>query len=104
MFTPKHTPQPYTQKLLNLGIIEFSNTISNCNEEPGDSECYKVTADYIIGVDSECLNCGIPTICTYSEIYNDKDKFINILCSFCEDLDEGEVLPNELKIYKLMEV
>jgi len=98
-----HTPQPFTQKLLDLDVLVFSETEADRNYIEGDSECYNVSSNYILGVKTKCA-CGISIICMYSEVYDDDDKFVNITCSFCEEFDDDEVLPKDMIIFKKMEV
>lgn len=101
---PYHTPQAYTQKLLDLGVLVFSETTADRNYIEGDSECYNVSSNYILGVKTKCSPCGISIICMYSEVYDDDDKFVCIFCDFYDEHDDEEVLPKDMIIFKKMEI
>ena len=100
---PFHKPQPHTQKLLDLGVLEFFETVYDHDFEPCDSECYHVTPNYIIGLDSKGY-CVPTTVYTYLEVYDKKGDFVKTHCFFCEEIDDSDVLNSDLKIFKLMEV
>ena len=98
MEMPKHTPQPYTLKLLGLGIIEFSETLEN-------QEQYEIVFDHAILYCGDGIEMGTALVCTVNEIYlEEDDEFIGHTISFYEDFEDVDIEPGELEIYKKMQI
>jgi len=96
MFTPKHTPQPFTLKLLNLGIIEFSETIPNHYDDGrGTIECYEIPNNHIMMYPEPDV-CMVP-VYRFMEVYTIDDEFEKF--KVLDSLSDTDIDINELEVY-----
>jgi hypothetical protein len=97
---PMHKPQEYTQKLLELGVVEFFETIIYM--ENNIHEIYKVSRDYIITHNGR-LNYNEDWMYAIIENYKDKKQFNGFFI-----IDENNIniliMPDELDIFKKIEL
>ena len=94
---PNHTPQPYTQKLLDRGVLKFSETFNN-------EKHYNITPSYIMNYCSDSTDIRDTTVNVFVEVYDVDNNFKIFTCIFCEDTDDVNVTPDDLLIYQVMEV
>jgi hypothetical protein len=93
MFTPKHIPQPFTQKLLDFGVIEFSETTVT---DDYVCECYDVTRNFIMSCEE------LDTIYVFTEYYDMDDQFEMFMASSYGD--DVKITTNSIEIYKKMNI
>lgn len=93
----KHIPQGYTQRLLDLGVIEFSETIYPCGYI---CECYEVQDNFVM----MCGNLDISSDCIYMEKYNEKGEFEVFRAGVWDDNDDFDIIPNDIEVYKKIRI
>ena len=93
----KHIPQGLTQRLLDLGVIVFSETISTCDYI---SECYEVETDFIM----TCENQNMSDVFVFVEVYNEEGEFEMFKANICDDDDDIDIIPNDIEVYKKIRI
>lgn len=94
----KHIPQGLTQRLLDLGVIGFSETVSDCGYI---DECYDVDVDFIMTCDDRDLAMGI--ISVFTEVYDDNGEFALFKASTWEE-DDIDITKDNIEVYKKIRI
>lgn len=96
---PMHKPQEYTQKLIDLGIVEFYETLIYM--ENRIQEIYQISRDYIITHNGR-LNFNEDLLYAIIENYKCEKQFNGFALS--ENNIDKLVTPDELDIFKKIEI
>jgi len=100
--THKYPPQPYTQKLLDLGIIEFSYNYGDLNYDKQESINYRVTDNYKMFCNGEHYYNNL--IRNFEEIYiNGIFKNFSLFHDMTEDISFIDKL-KDIDVYKKIEI
>lgn len=98
MDKPKHIPQEYTQKLIGLGVLVFSETVSDCGYV---DECYDIDFDFIMICDDRNLATG--AISRFIEVYNNNGKFALFKVNTWKENDI-DIVKDNIEVYKKIKI
>lgn len=95
----KHIPQGLTQRLLDLGVIVFSETVSDCGYT---DECYEIDSDFIMICDDRDLATG--TVSNFIEVYNDDNGEFSLFKANTWDEDDIDIIKDNIEVYKKIRI
>lgn len=100
----KYSPQPYTQKLIDLGVIKFYENNEDYEDNNEYFIVYSVCDDYFLTFDDEGLDFPC-RISDFVEVYMD-DEFDCFIVYPYEDVETGNVNDpeEEITVYRKVEV
>lgn len=93
IYKPGHIPQNFTQRLIDHGVIVFSETISVCGYI---NEYYEIENDFIMTYENQNKSA----VFIFVEIYNEEGEFEMFKVNRCADDDDVDITPNDIEVYK----